>query len=190
MDGAAAKAHRPTDARRLEGILRRLVALWEAPELVDIPVALNPRLSRTLGRLVGRPRRIELGPRAFVSAKRLREVVTHEGAHAALAVKADTSHPAPHGPEWPRLMALAGYPDATGAHWRCHSRAGQSPRPRQQPKPRTPASIAYDHGGPVCQSSRQGRRPVKAWRCAACIAAGLDGTLETTKRTRRPTAAP
>ena len=88
MTGAAAKALRPTDARRLEGILRRLGALWEAPAVADITVALNPRLSRTLGRLVGRPWRIELGPRALVSSKRLREVVTHEGAHAALAVKA------------------------------------------------------------------------------------------------------
>ena len=190
MDGAAAKAHRPTDARRLEGILRRLVALWEAPELVDIPVALNPRLSRTLGRLVGRPRRIELGPRAFVSAKRLREVVTHEGAHAALAVKADTSHPAPHGPEWRELMAIAVYPEATGTHWRCHTSAGQSPRPKRQPKPRTPPAVTYDHWCPVCQSSRQARRPVKAWRCAACVAAGLDGGLEITRRARRPKTAP
>ena len=190
MDGAAAKALRPTDARRIEGILRRLGALWEAPALADITVVLNPRLSRTLGRLVGRPWRIELGPRALVSSKRLREVVTHEGAHAVLAMKAGPTHPAPHGPEWRRLMALAGYPDARGAHWRCHSPAGQSPRPKQQPKPRTPASIAYDHWCPVCQSSRQARRPVKAWRCAACVAAGLDGRLEITRRTRRPTATP
>jgi len=186
MDGAAAEALEPTDARRIEGILRRLGALWEAPELVDIPVVLNPRLSRTLGRLVGRQWCIELGPRAIVSSKRLREVVTHEGAHAVLAMKAGPS-PAPHGPEWRGLMALAGYPQATGAHWRCHSPAGRSSQQKQQPRPRRPTSIAYDHWCPVCQSSRQARRPVKAWRCAACVAAGLDGTLEITRRTRRPT---
>ncbi len=94
MTGAAAKPLRPTDARRAEGILRRLGALWKAPALTDIRVALNPRLSRTLGRLVGRPWRIELGPRALVSVKRLREVVTHEGAHAALAANTGpTRHP-------------------------------------------------------------------------------------------------
>ena len=125
MTGAAAKALRPTDARRAEGILRQLATLWEAPELIDITVALNPRLSRTLGRLVGRPWCIELGPRALVSSKKLREVVAHEGAHAALAAKGGASSHAPHGPEWLRLVALAGYPDATGAHWRCRSRAGQ-----------------------------------------------------------------
>lgn len=77
MARAVAKALRPTDARRIGEVLRRLAALWEAPELVGIPVALNPRLSRILGRLVRRPRRIELGPRALASEKRLREVVTH-----------------------------------------------------------------------------------------------------------------
>jgi hypothetical protein len=88
MNAAAARDLRPTDARNVEAILRRLAALWKAPELVDIPVTLNPRLSRTLGRMVGRPWRIELGPRALVSSKSFREVLTHEGAHAVLAVKA------------------------------------------------------------------------------------------------------
>jgi predicted SprT family Zn-dependent metalloprotease len=190
MNRAAAKALRPTDSRNIGRILRQLATLWKAPALVDIPVTLNPRLSRSLGRLGGRPWRIELGPRALVSEKRLREVVTHEGAHAALALKAGTSQPAPHGPEWRRLMAIAGYPQATGAHWHCHSPAGQGPQQKQQPKPKPQPAITYDHWCPVCQSSRQARRPVKAWRCAACIAAGLDGTLEITRRTRRPTTTP
>jgi hypothetical protein len=85
MNGAAAKALRPTDVRRVEAILRRLGVLWEAPPLAGLTVAVNPRLSRTLGRLVGRPRRIELGPRTLASGERLREVVTHEAALAAQA---------------------------------------------------------------------------------------------------------
>ena len=72
MTGAAAKALRPTDGRSIGRLLRQLATLWEAPELIDIPVVLNPRLSRTLGRLVGRQWCIELGPRAIVSSKRLR----------------------------------------------------------------------------------------------------------------------
>jgi len=187
MNGATAEALRPTDGRNIGRSLQQLATLWKAPELVDIPVALNPRLSRTLGRLLGRPWRIELGPRALVSSKRLREVVTHEGAHAVLAVKAGPT-PAPHGPEWRELMALAGYPQATGAHWRCHSPGGQSPQQKQRPKPKAQPAVTYDHWCPVCQSSRLGRRPVKAWRCAACVTAGLDGTLEITRRTRRPAA--
>jgi predicted SprT family Zn-dependent metalloprotease len=146
--------------------MRRLGALWKAPALAGISVTLNPRLSRTLGRLLARPWRIELGRRALVGSKRLREVVTHEGAHAALALKAGPT-PAPHGPEWRRLMALAGYPQATGAHWRCDGPSGQSRQQKQQPNPKTQPAVAYDHWCPVCQSSRQGRRPVKAWPCAA-----------------------
>ena len=194
MARAAAKALRPTDARQIEATQLQLATLWKAPELAAIPVVVNPRLSRTLGRLVGRPWRIELGPRALVSEKRLREVVTHEGAHAVLAMKAGPTHPAPHGPEWRELMALAGYTNATGAHWRCHGSTDQSPQPKQkqqqQPTPRAHSAIAYDHWCPVCQSSRQARRPVKAWRCAACVAAGLAGRLEITRRARRPKTTP
>jgi predicted SprT family Zn-dependent metalloprotease len=189
MDGAAAKALRPTDSRNIGRFLRQLAALWKAPELVDIPVALNPRLRRTLGRLLARPWRIELGPRALVSSKSLRELMTHEGAHAVRTIKAGSTQ-APHGPEWRVLMAIAGYPQARGAHWRCHSPAGQSPQQKQQPNPKPQPSITYDHWCPVCQSSRRARRPVKAWRCAACVAAGLDGTLEITRRARRQKTAP
>jgi predicted SprT family Zn-dependent metalloprotease len=186
------------ETRGVDEILRRLGALWQTPALAAISVTLNPRLSRTLGRLVGRPWRIELGPRALASEKRLHEVVTHEGAHAVLAMKAGPAHPAPHGPEWRELMALAGYRNATGAHWACHRRTGQSPqqkqkqkqKPQQQPTPRTQPAIAYDHWCPVCQSSRQARRPVKAWKCAACVAAGLEGSLEITRRARRPNTTP
>jgi predicted SprT family Zn-dependent metalloprotease len=187
MTGAAARALRPTDAARVDAILRRLGALWRAPALNDTPAVLNPRLSRTLGRLVGHPRRIELGPRALVSVKTLREVVTHEGAHAVLAKSGGSAPRQPHGSEWRELMSLAGYPQATSAHWRCHSPAGVSPKRKQQPKRNAQPASAYDHWCPVCQSSRIGRRPVKAWRCAACVAAGLDGGLEITRRSRRPT---
>ncbi len=152
--------------------------------LAGMPVALNPRLSRTLGRLVRRPCRIEIGPRALASEKRLREVLTHEAAHAALATRDGATPQTPHGPEWRELMALAGYPEARGAHWRCRSLGGQS-RPERPAKPEAPPPL-HDHWCPVCQSSRTGRRPVKAWRCAACVAAGLDGKLEIIRRARGP----
>jgi hypothetical protein len=181
MAGATAGTLRPTDASRVGGILHRLGALWNAPALAGLSVAVNPRLSRTLGRLVGRTSRMELGPRALASEKRLREVLTHEAAHAALARKDDAARQAPHGVEWRELMALAGYPEARGAHWRCRRLGGQS-RPGKPATPKAPP--LYDHWCPICQSSRVGRRPVKAWRCAACVAAGLDGKLEITRSPR------
>jgi predicted SprT family Zn-dependent metalloprotease len=183
MTGAAAKTLRPVDARRVERILRRLGALWESRALGGIDMVANARLSKTLGRLVGRPWRIELGPRALVSWKTLRKVVTHEAAHAATREGAE--HQPPHGPEWRALMARAGCPKATGARWRCHKEAAGSPLRKHQPRPKETRPALYDHWCPVCQSSRVGRRPVKAWRCAACVAAGLDGRLEITRRTRR-----
>jgi predicted SprT family Zn-dependent metalloprotease len=183
VTGAAAKTLRPVDARRAERILRRLGALWESRALGGIDVVPNARLSKTLGRLVGRPWRIELGPRALVSSTTLREVVTHEAAHAVTRHGAE--HQPPHGSEWRALMARAGYAEAKGARWRCHKEAAGSPPRRHQPRPKEPRAALYDHWCPVCQSSRVGRRPVKAWRCAACVAAGLDGRLEITRRTPR-----
>ena len=189
MNRATASALRPTQARSVQRILRKLGALWAAPELADVGVVANPRLRRTLGRVTGPERRIELGASALASPKRLREVVTHEGAHAALATGRGATRQAPHGPAWRRLMALAGYPDATAAHWRCRTSAGSSVPPGRRPKPDALKATLYDHWCPVCQSSRVARRPVKAWRCAACSHAGLDGQLEITRRTTRPASA-
>ena len=186
MTGAAATTLRPVDARRVERILRRLGALWESRALGGIDVVPNARLSKTLGRLVGRPWRIELSPRALVSTETLREVVTHEAAHAATRHGAE--HQPPHGPEWRALMARAGYPEAKGARWRCHKEAAGSPQRKHQPRPKETRPALYDHWCPVCQSSRLGRRPVNAWRCAACVAAGLDGALGITRRTARSAA--
>jgi hypothetical protein len=114
MTRGETRALPPADAHSVESLLRQFATLWTAPQLANIAVELNPRLSRTLGRL---------------------------------------------------------------------------PQQKQQPKPKPQPSFTYDHWCPVCQSSRQARRPVKAWRCAACVAVGLDGTLEITRRTRRPTTA-
>jgi ribosomal protein L37AE/L43A len=109
--------------------------------------------------------------------------VTHEAAHAATRHGAE--HQPPHGPGWRALMARAGYPEAKGARRRCSKEAAGSPRRKHQPKAENAPATLYDHWCPVCQSSRVGRRPVKAWRCAACVAVGLDGSLEITRRTRR-----
>lgn len=186
MNGAAATALRRTQVRSVQRILRRLGGLWDAPALASIGVVANPRLSRTLGRLVGRQLRIELGLWALGSSTRLREVVTHEGAHAALASTRTTARQAPHGPEWRRLMALAGYPDARAAHWRCRTSPGITTTSARRPKADDLRAALYDHWCPVCQSSRVARRPVRGWRCAACTQAGLGGQLEITQRTARP----
>ncbi len=185
MFGATARGLRPTQVRSIQRILRELGGFWDTPGLADVEVVANPRLSRTLGRLVGRQLRIELGPRAFGSPTRLKEVVTHEGAHAALVTARDAARLAPHGPEWRRLMALAGYPDAKAARWRCFTSARSSASPERRSKRGAPATL-YDHWCPVCQASRVAKRRVKAWRCAGCTQTGLDGQLEITRRAAQP----
>lgn len=189
MTVAPAEALRPTQARSVRRILRGLGALWQAPALARMGVVLNPRLSRTLGRLVGRQGHIELSPKALRSSKSLRQVVTHEGAHAALTTGGSPPPRRPHGPEWRELMAIAGYPHARGADWRCRTTVSDRRHPAQRARPADSPAALYNHWCPVCQSSRLGRRPVKAWRCASCVAVGLDGKLEITRRTRQKSTA-
>jgi predicted SprT family Zn-dependent metalloprotease len=186
MREVAARALQAASEATTRRLLQRLGRLWGAPPVVGLAVVLNPRLRRTLGRLVGRPWRIELGLRALADRKRLREIVTHEAAHAAIATGEDAAARAPHGREWRQLMARAGYPDATGAHWRCRPSRTLSPK-RARARRLAGTPTWYVHWCPVCQSSRLGRRPVKGWRCAVCVAAGLDGRLEITRRTKQPT---
>jgi predicted SprT family Zn-dependent metalloprotease len=186
MREAAAAAVQPADESGTRRLLQRLGRLWGSPPVVALAVVPNPRLRRTLGRLAGRPWRIELGPSTLTNRKRLREVVTHEAAHAAIVMSDGAAGRAPHGPEWRQLMARAGYPGAAGARWRCQQSRGLSPtrtRARRVTRPPT----WYEHWCPVRQSSRLGRRPVRGWRCAVCVAAGLDGRLEITRRTKQPT---
>jgi hypothetical protein len=110
------------------------------------------------------------------SGKTLTDVLTHEAAHAAL-VQGNAKPARPHGPEWRKLMAQAGKPGARATRW-CRSYKPEPTKPRL----RNSRTTTYDHWCPVCQASRPARRPVRAWRCAACVAAGLEGRLEITPR--------
>ncbi len=169
--------------RRAAHLLRRLAVLWKQPTVARVRVVVHPGLRRTLGRYARSTHRIDLSP-AALSPKALTEVLTHEAAHAALATATATKPSRPHGPEWRQLMAQAGQPDAQATHWcRRAKREAATTRSRTtQPKPPT----TYDHWCPVCQASRAAKKPVPAWRCAACVAAGLQGRLEITPRAPRP----
>ena len=168
--------HLPAAARqRAALLLRRLAVLWHRPAVARLRVVVLARLRRTLGRYSLRTRRIELSP-AVLSPKALTDVLTHEAAHAALA-QSETKRSRPHGPEWRQLMAQAGQPDARATRW-CRSNKPKATKPR----PGNSRTRTYDHWCPVCQASRPARRAVRAWRCAACVAAGLEGRLEITAR--------
>ena len=184
---AAARQEQLSSAQtaQVRRILRRLGTLWEAPALLEVRVVVNTRLTSTLGRITISGWQIELSPRALTARKRLEEVVTHEGAHAAVSLRSGGKSARPHGTEWRQLMAAAGYPDARATTWRC----GTSARPARGLVGRASKSLrantVFEHWCPVCHTNRTASRPVKAWRCAACSAAGLPGILEITRRTRR-----
>ena len=77
----------------------------------------------------------------------------------------------PHGPEWKRLVARAGFFPRTRAQM------GEAAR-RQI---RVPTRARWEHRCPVCQIVRIGGRPVPEWRCADCLDAGLSGEMVITR---------
>jgi predicted SprT family Zn-dependent metalloprotease len=173
--------------RQANDLLRQLAVLWRRPAVARLQVVVNPDLRRTLGRFSPRKGQIELSP-AVLSPGVLTDVLVHEAAHAALAL-GHTKSGRPHGAEWRQFMALAGSAHARAARWcrRTEQNAASQSNATQR-KPGT--SFRYDHWCPVCQASRTARRPVRAWRCAACVAAGLPGRLEITRRPARLNAEP
>lgn len=159
------RADRSPSAAMTSETVSRLAKVWTSPRLRRVTVEVHPGLKRTLGRVRLHPLAIQLSPTAIASPQRI-EVITHEAAHAALALAGNANTTRPHGPEWRRLMALAGFPNA------------RVTRPRAcMPRPPKQSHARYVHRDPVCQTTRTAKRPVPAWRCAACVAAGLEGRL-------------
>jgi predicted SprT family Zn-dependent metalloprotease len=153
--------------------------LWGCPSLASANIAVNPRLSASLGMCRPATSSIELSPRLFARGARIRrEVLCHEAAH--LAVRAlHGSGARAHGQEWRRLMTLSGFAPRISIPG--PSSNGNSERSDGPGRARAVPGWRYEHRCPVCQFTRFARRPVGAWRCAACAADGLDGGLIVTR---------
>ena len=95
------------------------------------------------------------------------EVLCHELAHVAAYELHGRRH-RPHGPEWAALMQAAGFEPRARARL-THDVSALLVAPRR--------GSQYEHRCPVCRAVRFARRPVRQWRCVACITAGLDGHL-------------
>lgn len=144
-----------------------LTLLWQCPApMQPITVRFSPRLLSSLGRANCLNGRISLAPYLKRRPALLEHVFCHELAHLVAFRLVGRSEPA-HGPTWRRLMRLAGYAPSSRLAF-CSNRASQ------------PAitSFRYRHRCPICDFSRIARRPMPAWRCADCVAAGLDGRLQ------------
>lgn len=101
----------------------------------------------------------------------IREVLCHELAHLAVYLRHGAAA-RPHGPEWRGLVEQAGYVPRRRA-------------PRVLGADRAPArrrmTARFEHRCPVCQAVRIARTATLRWRCAECVADGLDGDLIVTR---------
>lgn len=156
--------------------LARWAAAWGDPELPEVlDVRFSARLRTTLGRATFSSCRLTLHSALRDAPQELLlEVLCHEAAHVVVWRRALARHdarPQPHGPEWAALVRDAGYQPAT--------RAPRDARISLLPKPRSSATgRRVAHVCLVCHTRRLARRVVPGWRCAACVAAGLDGRLD------------
>ena len=124
---------------------------------------------RSLGRVHLERRVVRLSPElAAAPTVVLLEVLCHEIAHLAVR-DLHGSGCRPHGPEWMALVRAAGFEPRRRMPWAEPSPPSRSVAARRRP---------YIHRCPVCQLQRIAWRPVRQWRCAACVGAGLSGRLE------------
>ena len=150
-------------------LLERLGATWHAPTLATVTVVFEPALRTTLARYRSQSRRIEINPRLWgaLDEPTRRELLIHEAAHAVVSDGSPKARP--HGAEWRELMSRAGIASPRHLVRGC--------RPSRAPARATTATARFEHRCPVCQTVRFASRPVRAWRCAQCAAAGLPGTF-------------
>ena len=154
-----------------------LARKWSIPsEAMEVGFKENPRLRRAVARFRRDLRVIEFGPRFFAEPARQAEVLCHELAHVAVVFLHGPKAKA-HGPEWRALVEMAGYRPASFVAR--PASAGELAGICQKSQMQRAAGFKpiYEHRCPVCQMVRRAKRPVPQWRCAACAAVGLPGTL-------------
>ena len=158
------------NVREQKAQLQKWGARWGLRGLErSVRVEWSRRLSRSLGRVhIGR-RIIRLSAQLSTAPPSiLREVLCHEVAHLA-ARDLHGRRCQPHGPEWMALVRAAGFEPRRRVPWSAPTMTStQRSSPRRQ----------FIHRCPVCHFQRSAWRPVRQWRCAACVAAGLAGRLE------------
>ena len=153
--------------------IERYARLWNFPELEEVvSLRFSARLKKTWARTNLSTNTITLSSELKDDRERLNDVLCHELAHVVSHERVGRAE-GPHGPTWRRLVLGAG--------------GDPSVRLADRNAPSTKATAVprrFLHRCPVCDFSRIARRPIPAWRCADCVAAGLSGELIVTEQTR------
>jgi len=163
---APKEGRKATQESHFRRLLRRWAKIWETAALAErAQIEWSSRLTRTLGRAYPQRMLIRLNSWLCEShgAAILEEVLCHEAAHLAVHILHGRDA-AMHGPEWKRLVEMAGYTPRTGIHIPELVSRGASP-------------IRYEHVCPACHAKRIAKRRQPSWRCVACRQLGLDGKL-------------
>jgi predicted SprT family Zn-dependent metalloprotease len=111
---APAHAQPTLDERRIRRWLRTWAREWNDPGLAqEATIEVSPRLTRSLGKAYPQRTLIRLNPSLLdpKDDRRLKEVACHEAAHLAVYRRFGRAAQ-PHGPEWQRLVELAGFEPA------------------------------------------------------------------------------
>src|SRR5581483_7761805 len=164
----------PTHGGMLEtnihDLLRDCAGRWGLPGFEQtVRVEWSRRFRRSLGQVHLERRVVRVSAElAGAPLTLLLEVLCHELAHLA-ARDLHGRDCQPHGPEWGALVRVAGFEPRRRIPWSAPSLPSQRAAGRRR---------RYVHRCPVCQLQRTAWRPVRQWRCAACVAAGLSGRVE------------
>lgn len=151
---------------QLAALMHPWGCIWGLPGFErDLTLRFSPRLTRSLGRC--NPAAGTLTLRQGLPEDQVPYILCHEAAHIAVFLRFGAGLK-PHGPEWASLVALAGFLPTI------HAPGPKTPSSRH---PASPDSFRYLHQCLVCQATRWARRPIRRWRCAECLAAGLTGEM-------------
>jgi len=169
--GSEAPEALQTRAKTITRCLERWEQLWALPGLAGrVRVQFSSRLRSSWGRAYPRRGLITLASSLRAApSRRLQEVLCHEVAHVAVHWKYGPGV-RPHGREWEELVRAAGLRPMRRLAGEARAQAAR-------------AASTYEHRCPVCQALRLSKRPMQAWRCAACTRAGLPGLLTITRLT-------
>jgi predicted SprT family Zn-dependent metalloprotease len=177
--------HPPNARLDLAPSIARFATLWSMPLLAQTTsIRFSSRLRRTWGRTNLQRRSITLAAELEQDPSLLESVLCHELAHLAaydLVGRAERAH----GPTWQRLVREAGQHPVVRLR-DVQTVVGLREAQAAAPGARPAAPRRFLHRCLVCDFSRSARKPMPAWRCSDCVAAGLDGALSITEE--RPAA--